>query len=91
MGEARKKKPETARSRLTPTVLIVGAITLAGWLWLYLNDLHPDRATTVVMALAALLFVLLLRAVPYARIGRALNAKLKPHNSNRRKPRAQQR
>ena len=91
MGDARKKKPDTARSRLTPTVLIVGAITLSGWLWLYLNDLHPesDPLIMTVLAVAALLLVLLLRAVPYARIGRALKANFKPHRNNRRKPRAQ--
>jgi hypothetical protein len=85
-----KKKPDTTPSRLTPTILIVGAITLAGWLLFYSLDLPLNADATIALAVAALLFVMLVRAVPYARIRAALATTLKRHDANRRQ-RAQQR
>lgn len=88
---ARKKEADVARSQLTPTILIVGAITLAGWLWFYFHGLPLDAAATIVLAVAALLLVLLVRAVPYARIFRAVTVKGKRDDAKRRQPRVHQR
>jgi hypothetical protein len=83
------EKTDPPGLRLTPRLLIVGAITLAGWLWFYFQGEPLDAPATVVLMVAALLVVELIRVVPYARISRALTSKRQRHEQDKRRRHAQ--
>jgi hypothetical protein len=88
---ASKPKSAAAGLQLTPRLLIVGAITLVGWVWFNSQGEQLDATATLVLATATYLLLELVRAIPYRRILRALRAKNQPHATEKRRRRGKKR
>ena len=88
---ASKAKEAAAGLQLTPRLLIVGAIALGVWVWLYVEEQRLNPTATLVLVTGIYLLFELVRAIPYRRIRRALGAKSQPPVREKRRGRGRKR